>query len=840
MKCNIYLKIGEESILIAKEMDSSLIPSEINQDFLNIVKNSGKINLLKDTLEKVLLEGVTEKQIEGVEKGEFGKYQIANTTAKEIAESFPQLSFPNIDLSKVKVRLVDKFKNYGTNIIVKQSANGEDIYLLDGNFTTIKKFARHLAIEDAVNNQVLDKLDKNSEEIKTIDKVLEKAKLKYKDVKDRASLLRHYIRNKSKYSKITIFSEEGNYTAAVLLDSILPKIEQVYYPKNNNYSTPLVKNLHGQGGISYSNGKPQISYGNLYNILSGQLNLSMFKSQKEFNQQMKSSEKTDEIIKFFEQFNIDVTDSTEENYNILFQNIFSKERGYPYSYSYVDKDGIIRFKSNYYSKEGAYGLGYDTIVLLPKTSYKGWNIVEHELNQEDEYGRKTSEYFISQYEMQPTTKGKSYSTLKEAKAAIDKKLQEQSFKSSFFIQLHQNLDKINSFGEVVLSSKSDHLEKGNVIKIPKISLPNNPNIIDPRENIILGNGTIENFKDVVKLWPKESQEILFDEKGNLINEVNNVSKAGVFLTLLNTKYENRERTLEIINDILEQIKKAPSVYFYVEESILDKVPVKDPITKEPKRKDGKVVTRDIRKIRLLRLNGNPETTDDIKQRNGFQYPIISFWEDTAKTLNNIFGTKINILTQSEIEDKFGINYSKEKAFIKGEEVYINSTLGSTEDLFHEYIHIIMGYLKVNNPEIYSSLLKQVWDKTGFEDRRNINILYSKESYVSKLEENFAKQFSKHIYEKGKGKFDQIFNSEPLSEVFDTIFDKSETTIEGLSKMSLSEVFGKFSTEIAMGLQKNDKLFKTFASSEEFRLSNQKTNLLKKWIKEGKIKEFNCR
>jgi hypothetical protein len=41
MKCNIYLKIGDESILIAERMDSSLIPSEINEDFLNIIKNSG-------------------------------------------------------------------------------------------------------------------------------------------------------------------------------------------------------------------------------------------------------------------------------------------------------------------------------------------------------------------------------------------------------------------------------------------------------------------------------------------------------------------------------------------------------------------------------------------------------------------------------------------------------------------------------------------------------------------------------------------------------------------------------------------------------------------------------
>lgn len=44
----------------------------------------------------------------------------------------------------------------------------------------------------------------------------------------------------------------------------------------------------------------------------------------------------------------------------------------------------------------------------------------------------------------------------------------------------------------------------------------------------------------------------------------------------------------------------------------------------------------------------------------------------------------------------------------------------------------------------------------------------------------------------------------------------------------------------MALQKNNKMFGTFASSEEFRLNNKKTNLLQKWIREGKIKEFNCR
>jgi len=46
---------------------------------------------------------------------------------------------------------------------------------------------------------------------------------------------------------------------------------------------------------------------------------------------------------------------------------------------------------------------------------------------------------------------------------------------------------------------------------------------------------------------------------------------------------------------------------------------------------------------------DPEIVSDADiSKNGFQYPVISFWEDTAQILNSVFGTKINILTQSEI------------------------------------------------------------------------------------------------------------------------------------------------------------------------------------------------
>ena len=200
MKCKLEVKVGEESIIIAEEIDSSLMPSEVNESLMNLLKNSGKMELLRDKLQSVLLEGRNE-QFEGEDKDEFGKIQIANATAKDIANSAPpniQSIFSNAgDLSKIKVRLVDKFEDYGTNIIIKQSANGEDIYLLDRTLSTFKKFAEHLAIDNAINNEVLTKLDENSDEIKIIDKVLQEASKKYKNVTDRKSLLKHYIKNKS-------------------------------------------------------------------------------------------------------------------------------------------------------------------------------------------------------------------------------------------------------------------------------------------------------------------------------------------------------------------------------------------------------------------------------------------------------------------------------------------------------------------------------------------------------------------------------------------------------------------------------------------------------------------
>jgi hypothetical protein len=73
MKCTVNILIGEESIPIIIDMDSSLIPSKVDEDFMNLFKNSNNIDLIKDRLSSILLGG-SKAQFEGEDKSNFGKY----------------------------------------------------------------------------------------------------------------------------------------------------------------------------------------------------------------------------------------------------------------------------------------------------------------------------------------------------------------------------------------------------------------------------------------------------------------------------------------------------------------------------------------------------------------------------------------------------------------------------------------------------------------------------------------------------------------------------------------------------------------------------------------------
>lgn len=817
MICDIILNFSNgESISLVQGMDSSLIPSEINEDFMKLVQNEGITDQLKNAIEQSLLYGLTEDQIQGESKQEYldQKYHIANATAKDIAKSYPDIPFPEtVDLSKIKVRLAYKFEKYGTNIIVRKTADGEDIYVLDGEISTLKKFARHLKLVDAINNQVLSKLDPKSKESKILDKILSeiKSQNKFKKAKidSKEKLLQHHMRNKNLYSKFYIDYDGKTVTALMLLNKIIPKIEGIYYPRNNSFSNPLVSLIYSF--TKFNNGIPNISYVDLFSALKNSIGgvEKLFKSAEEFNKIMKTSDRNEQLVKFFESLGVQEFPEDALNYELLFKAIFSKERGFPYIFGSIDRDGTIKFKNTYYTLSNTYGMTYDTILLMNETRYKGWRIYEDDNNQ----------FFISRYEAQPSTAGKPFTSMAKAKAEIDTRIQNQTFKDSFFLKIFENYNNKNNTFKVNLSQDCG-LKKGNIIRIPVISLPENIVFNDSRESMVKGKSTISSFKELVKQWSPETQEVLLQNE-ELIPYLQDVTRIGLFLEILNWKYPNEARTPEVVNAVLNTIKSSPVEYLYVEEVNYNKY------SKE-------------KEVKLRKLgSSNPELSVDMdyKRNKGFQYPLISFWTEISETLNRIFGTKFEALTQEEVRDKFGNEYANHKAFIIGDNVYLNTTLGSTEDLFHEYIHIIMGYLKVNNREAYGKLLKDVWNSSTAENRRDINRIYRNYDYESKLEENFVKRFAEYIY--NQGNFKDIFEGEAITDSFSTIFDKSTVDLKEAGKRPVTEILSRFSTEIQMALQNDNKLFKSTASSDEFRLNNRKTNLLHRWIEEGKLKEYNC-
>lgn len=799
-KCKINFKIGEESIPILKGVDSSLIPDIIDQNFFNLIKTSKNWKQLINTLEKNLKEGIN---ISDQHKVEDYNNIIANITCDKLQQLYPQIKFPEQDLSKYKILFVNKLSSYGSNIKFKKSANGEIIYVVDNNIHNVKKLARHLKILESIENGVLNKFDKDSEEIKILNKILSISKDKFpKQVFDIKSLLIHFINNKSKYNNIIIEGEQASY----LLNQIIPTIEDIFYKRNNSYKNPIVKNIYDRA--KFSNGVLSISYSDLYHIFeNSNYNLKYFKNQKDFDEEMSKDEKSQNIINFFNQnLGRDISTMEGSGYDILFNLLFSEERGFPYKYNY-SKDGKINFKTTYYKLKDTYGIGYDTILLMKDIPYKNWHIYKNGNN-----------YYVSKYELSEESYTKEFLSLEDAKAFIDKKIKDETFKSSFFIEIHQKLNKLKSKTEISLSSSVETLQKGQVITIKDIQIPTNLNIINPKENMIVANLTIDDFINFVKSdYSKDVQDIIFDEKEKLIEDLNSVYKIGLFLYVLNNQFGNETRTPDKIQKVLSDIKNTKNIYFYI-----------DSINNYSKYKT----------VKLIKI---PKPKTSTRQKYKASYPIVAFWESTAKALKDTFGVDVNIMTQSEIEDKFNSQYSKEKAFIKGNSIYINSTLANTSDLFHEYIHIIMGYMKTNKDlrEEYERILQAVWNAT--ENKDKIMELYKGYDFIDILEENFAIKFGEYINGHVGNDIKSLFRStEILDEVKTTIFDKSPFDLEELGKHPLSEIFSRFSSEIRIALQNNQNMFFEFAKTDQFRLSNRKTNLLKKWIEDGTLKETNCR
>ena len=466
--------------------------------------------------------------------------------------------------------------------------------------------------------------------------------------------------------------------------------------------------------------------------------------------------------------------SGENKIELIVNYITSKEPWLNLSYLKSLKDKIVVI-DEFPSVQKVYGIGFNTISKMTHQKYNGWYIFQ-----------RNNKYYPSQWFLSENTRSLEYNSLEEAQNHIEKQILKQKLYDYDFSQLYTRGEGRRILNKKIPTQTLIELKDYSV----KFGFINN-NI----ERELLQVGTMEDFFNYIdKLNPE------------IRNYINNTQDAVLFL------YKKNETSNSDLIKIAKEISEAPMKYYYVEESYSDK--------------------NDNKYHRLL-----PAKDIKIEEvKENYKTPVIGLFNAISEQFSNKFGIQVEILNNDEIKEQYKVDDAK--AFILGNKIILNSTLASSDDVFHEYAHLVLGYLKFKNPENYRNLLESVWTKMFSLNKSRIINKYKNFPREAILEEGFVSEFGKYISNNlVNNDLQNIFKEQEgfLSEGIYSIFD-GEININKIFGSSLKSVFNRFNSEIGH-LLKSDEDFLSFTKSNEFFMQRKKVNWLEKQIETNKIKEI---
>lgn len=456
--------------------------------------------------------------------------------------------------------------------------------------------------------------------------------------------------------------------------------------------------------------------------------------------------------------------------------IVAKEPWLSISYLKTQKDSII-LKNDFPSIQKVYGIGYNTISKMTHQKYNGWYIFSD-----------GSKFYPSEYMLSENTRSLAYDSLEEAQASIDSSISKQNLKDYDFSQLYTRGE-----GRRVLNRR---IPTKTLIELVDYDVKYKF-ISDNKERELLQNGTMEDFYNYISP---------FDPNGEIRNNIRNVQEAVLFL------YKKNELGNVNLEKLAKEIHNSPIKYYYVEESYVD--------------------SNDNKYHRLL-----PAKDIKIEEvKENYKTPVLSLFNAVSEQFSQKFGIQVEVLSDDEIKEQFRVEEAK--AFILGDKIILNSTLASSDDIFHEYAHLVLGYLKYKNPQNYRNLIQSVWDKMYSKNRNIILNKYRNLPREAQLEEGFVSEFGKYISNnlvnndlQGIFKESEGLIKDGVSSIFD-----GEVNISKVFGSSLGSVFNRFNSEIGY-LLNSDNDFLSFTKSDDFFTQRKKVNWLEKQIEQNKIKEI---
>lgn len=462
-----------------------------------------------------------------------------------------------------------------------------------------------------------------------------------------------------------------------------------------------------------------------------------------------------------------------------------------------EQNSFITLSLNNWSPIGEiYDFSYASQPLFTLTErYKGFYIYEF---HKDGY----THYAASRSIISPHAYMRTFSSLDYAKQFVDSNNETLKESGLWSIKQHNGTPRTSA-----LEMKS--IREGQIITTLDLALPkfNFSKFSDGVKELF--NGTVAKFHEVLQFVPG-------------IQSLDTPEKATAFIYLTHKQIGNKEDFFSAlatreqeVQDIINLINNADTISYLVE--------------KETKYGDRKEYH-----LQLLQNNGTNVRLDgtfgDITIQDFADQNMTAIVEYFNKQFPTSTGDPlIQTITRSELEllsKKYNLGLEEKvdvvRGFVYNGQIYINTSNANASDIFHEVSHILLGALKVSEPNAYAEIIAYYQAKKGYNYKFNSQRrTYKHYSEQDVIEETVVDMIADEMF-KAQQLSTSVSDGSPFGKMFEDIFKRSKSFTQSINDNGLG-----FSRYINGLLDEN---------TEKMQRNMRISELVHQYIKEGKIKE----
>lgn len=199
-------------------------------------------------------------------------------------------------------------------------------------------------------------------------------------------------------------------------------------------------------------------------------------------------------------------------------------------------------------------------------------------------------------------------------------------------------------------------------------------------------------------------------------------------------------------------------------------------------------------------------------------------------LEKHFGLKINLYTTAEIKADPVLNkiegLTRKNAFIYKGEICINLNKAKPSDFLHEFMHLILGQIRVVNPTLYRNIISKSVSQGDIYTRQMTDPRAVEDIQEELFVEKFSKYISSYIPAVSSDDENVLLQLKALlpNAINKTFMLKanSVTGLEDVAKMSLEDLFNTFGSYM---LTETDEEVKNFIHGESAQTQRKISNII---------------